>query len=46
MESDIRIIQEYLGHHSIKTTMIYTQLTHLIKHGVYQRINNLMYGLS
>ena len=43
---DIRIIQEYLGHHSIKTTMIYTQLTPLIKHGVYQRINNLMYGLS
>ncbi|HFE64873.1 MAG TPA: hypothetical protein ENK14_10745, partial [Caldithrix sp.] len=24
---DIRIIQEYLGHQSINTTMIYTQLT-------------------
>lgn len=43
---DIRIIQEYLGHHSIQTTMIYTQLTPLIRHGVYQRINNLMDGLG
>jgi len=29
--TDIRIIQEYLGHSSIRTTMIYTQLTPLIK---------------
>lgn len=43
---DIRIIQEYLGHTSIQTTMIYTQLTPLIKHGVYQRINRLMDGLA
>jgi integrase/recombinase XerD len=43
---DIRIIQEYLGHQSIQTTMIYTQLTPLIKHGVYQRINTLMDGLG
>ena len=43
---DIRIIQEYLGHQSINTTMIYTQLTPLIKHGVYQRINNLIDGLA
>ncbi len=43
---DIRIIQEYLGHQSINTTMIYTQLTTLIKHGVYQRINNLIDGLA
>lgn len=43
---DIRIIQEYLGHQSIQTTMIYTQLTPLIRHGIYQRINNLMDGLG
>ncbi|NIT59120.1 MAG: tyrosine-type recombinase/integrase [Aliifodinibius sp.] len=43
---DIRIIQEYLGHQSIQTTMIYTQLTPLINQGVYERINHLMDGLS
>ncbi|MHB1689037.1 MAG: tyrosine-type recombinase/integrase [Ignavibacteriaceae bacterium] len=43
--TDIRIIQEYLGHRSIRTTMIYTQLTPLIKSNTYQRINNLMSDL-
>lgn len=43
--TDIRIIQEYLGHRSIRTTMIYTQLTPLIKHNTYRKINNLMKDL-
>lgn len=42
---DIRIIQEYLGHKSIESTMIYTHLTPLIRNGVYQKINNLMNDL-
>jgi integrase/recombinase XerD len=42
---DIRIIQEYLGHNNIETTMIYTHLTPLIKNGVYNKINSLMDGL-
>lgn len=42
---DIRIIQEYLGHKSIQTTMIYTHLTPLIKQGVAGKINCLMDGL-
>lgn len=43
--NDIRIIQEYLGHKSIRTTMIYTQLTPLIKDNTYQKINSLMKDL-
>jgi site-specific recombinase XerD len=43
--TDIRIIQEYLGHKSIKTTMIYTHLTPLLKDGISKRINNLMKNL-
>lgn len=43
--TDIRIIQEYLGHKSIESTMIYTQLTPLIKEGIYDRLNNLMSDL-
>jgi integrase/recombinase XerD len=39
---DIRIIQEYLGHQSIKSTMIYTHLTPLLRHGVYDKINSIM----
>lgn len=39
---DIRIIQEYLGHKSITATMIYTQLTPLIKQGVSEKINAIM----
>lgn len=42
---DIRIIQEYLGHKNIASTMIYTHLTPLIKEGVYSKVNNLMSGL-
>ena len=42
---DIRIIQEYLGHKNIQTTMIYTHLTPLIKDGVYLKINHLMNDL-
>lgn len=42
---DIRIIQEYLGHRSIRTTMIYTQLTPLIKYNTYRKINNMMKDL-
>lgn len=43
--TDIRIIQEYLGHRSIRTTMIYTQLTPLLKSNTYQKINNMMKDL-
>lgn len=43
--TDIRIIQEYLGHRSIRTTMIYTQLTPLIKYNTYRKINNMMKDL-
>ena len=43
--TDIRIIQEYLGHRSIRTTMIYTQLTPLLKSNTYQKINNIMRDL-
>ena len=42
---DIRIIQQYLGHKNIESTMIYTHLTPLIKEGVYNKINSLMDGL-
>ena len=43
--TDIRIIQEYLGHKSIKTTMIYTHLTPLLKNDASKKINNLMSDL-
>jgi integrase/recombinase XerD len=43
--TDIRIIQEYLGHRSIRTTMIYTQLTPLLKSNTYRKINKLMSDL-
>lgn len=42
---DIRIIQEYLGHKNIESTLIYTHLTPLIKDGVYSKINSLMDAL-
>lgn len=42
---DIRIIQEYLGHKDLNMTMIYTQLTPLIKAGVSEKINRLMNDL-
>ncbi len=43
--TDIRIIQEFLGHRSIRTTMIYTQLTPLINNNTYKKINLLMNDL-
>jgi site-specific recombinase XerD len=43
--TDVRIIQEYLGHKSIKTTMIYTHLTPLLQNDVSKKINNLMADL-
>jgi len=43
--TDIRIIKELLGHSSIRTTLIYTQLTPLIKSNTYQKINSLMKDL-
>ncbi|MGA9293191.1 MAG: tyrosine-type recombinase/integrase [Ignavibacteriaceae bacterium] len=39
---DIRIIQEYLGHQSIKSTMVYTHLSPLLRYGVYEKINSIM----
>lgn len=42
---DLRIIQEYLGHKSIRSTMIYTHLTPLIREGTSGVINNLMKDL-
>jgi site-specific recombinase XerD len=42
---DLRIIQEYLGHKSIESTMIYTHLTPLIREGTCEVINHLMKDL-
>jgi site-specific recombinase XerD len=39
---DIRIIQKYLGHKSISSTMIYTHLTPIISENVHQKIDLLM----
>jgi site-specific recombinase XerD len=41
---DIRIIQKYLGHKSIASTMIYTHLTPIISENVYQKVDRLMAG--
>ncbi|HED37471.1 MAG TPA: integrase [Ignavibacteria bacterium] len=43
--TDIRIIQEYLGHKSIRTTMVYTHLTPLLNNDISKKINNLMADL-
>lgn len=42
---DIRIIQKYLGHKSIQSTMIYTHLTPIISENVHQKIDHLMNNL-
>jgi site-specific recombinase XerD len=42
---DIRIIQKYLGHKSISSTMIYTHLTPLISENVQQKVDRLMADL-
>ncbi|MBD3224558.1 MAG: tyrosine-type recombinase/integrase [Caldithrix sp.] len=42
---DIRIIQKYLGHDSISSTMIYTHLTPLIIENVHPKIDRLMAAL-
>ena len=42
---DIRIIQKYLGHKSIQSTMIYTHLTPIISENVHQKVDILMSGL-
>jgi site-specific recombinase XerD len=42
---DIRIIQKYLGHKSIASTMIYTHLTPIISENVYQKVDKLMSDL-
>jgi integrase/recombinase XerD len=42
---DIRIIQKYLGHKSIASTMIYTHLTPIISENVYQKVDRLMTSL-
>jgi len=42
---DIRIIQKYLGHKWISSTMIYTHLTPIISENVYQKVDRLMAGL-
>jgi len=39
---DIRIIQKYLGHKSISSTMIYTHLTPIISENVHQKVDLLM----
>jgi site-specific recombinase XerD len=42
---NLRQIQEYLGHRSIMTTMIYTHLTDTSIHQTQQLLNRLMEGL-
>jgi integrase/recombinase XerD len=42
---NLRQIQEYLGHRSIMTTMIYTHLTETSIHQTQQLLNRLMEGL-
>jgi site-specific recombinase XerD len=39
---DIRIIQKYLGHQSISSTMIYTHLTPIISENAHEKVDRLM----
>jgi site-specific recombinase XerD len=40
-----RLIQRYLGHTQLETTMIYLHLTHKGQEEAYERLNGLMHGL-
>jgi site-specific recombinase XerD len=40
-----RLIQRYLGHTQLETTMIYLHLTHKGHEEAYARLNTLMHGL-
>ena len=40
-----RLIQRYLGHTQLETTMIYLHLTHKGQEEAYERLNALMQGL-
>lgn len=40
-----RLIQRYLGHTQLETTMIYLHLTHKGHEDAYERLNTLMHGL-
>jgi site-specific recombinase XerD len=42
---DIRVIQKYLGHKSISSTMIYTHLTPIISENVHEKVDLLMSDL-
>jgi site-specific recombinase XerD len=40
-----RLIQRYLGHTQLETTMVYLHLTHTGHEDAYERLNSLMHGL-
>jgi len=40
-----RLIQRYLGHTQLETTMVYLHLTHKGHEDAYERLNALMHGL-
>jgi len=40
-----RLIQRYLGHAQLETTMVYLHLTHKGQEEAYERLNTLMHGL-
>jgi site-specific recombinase XerD len=42
---NLRVIQPYLGHAQIETTLVYLQLTHTGQEDAYSRINTLMEDL-
>ena len=42
---NLRLIQQYLGHTRLETTMVYLHLTRKGHEEAYQRINSLMQGL-